>query len=110
MSGRQVIKLKKDWLSSVEPGVPFSLVEDAEIISETKRPPKTPVQPKRRTSKGPRSLKQLGELYTVQEVAAMLKVSADTVYSWIYESKLRKTPVGRHVRIASSDLEDFLCA
>jgi excisionase family DNA binding protein len=106
MNVRRTVSRKGGWLSQVTPGVPFTLVEA--------EPPTTPsnenIRQKRRQPKSarpPRRLSDLGELLTVQEAAAILRVKASAIYEWIYQGKLRKINAGRHIRIALVDLEEF---
>jgi excisionase family DNA binding protein len=51
---------------------------------------------------------QAGELLTVREVAASLRVSTMTVYRLIKAGQLRSTRVGKGYRIRTSDLEKYL--
>ena len=48
------------------------------------------------------------EFLTVTEVAAMLKVTTFTVYSWLNEGKLRGYKAGEGWRIKKEDIETFL--
>lgn len=48
---------------------------------------------------------ELHPLMTVQEVAAMLRVSTMTVYRMLKEGDLKKIQVGRHYRIHRSEVE-----
>jgi len=51
------------------------------------------------------------EMYTIQEVADMMKVSGRTVYNWIDRDGLLAFPIGkRGYRIAKSDLLAFINA
>lgn len=55
-------------------------------------------------------LRELGELFTVEEIATKAKVGRDTVYEWIETKKLRALRVGRGWRIPEQYfLEDILC-
>lgn len=47
------------------------------------------------------------QLYTLPEVAAMLKVSRKTVYRYIESGKLKATKIGQW-RIKKSDLDKLL--
>jgi excisionase family DNA binding protein len=48
------------------------------------------------------------EYFTVEEVAARLKVSRQAVYNWITEGRLRAVKAGRAVRISRAALDEFL--
>jgi excisionase family DNA binding protein len=48
------------------------------------------------------------ELYTVQEVAKMLKVSDITVIRFIKDNKLKAVKIGNQYRIKEKDLNDFI--
>lgn len=103
MSARKVIGLKGGWLSKVTPGTPFSLVH-GEVISEvesTKRVKKALVVT---------TLKGMGELMTIKQVAELCKVHPATVYRWIYDGALKPVRAGRAIRIPVPALEEFLCA
>lgn len=47
-------------------------------------------------------------LYTLQEVAQILKVSERTLYRWLKDGKLKAHKVGRHWRVKEEDLNAFL--
>ncbi|MBI4084644.1 MAG: helix-turn-helix domain-containing protein [Candidatus Levybacteria bacterium] len=47
-------------------------------------------------------------LFTVQEVAALLKLSALTVYKYIKEQRLEAIEFGGHYRIQKSALDKFI--
>jgi excisionase family DNA binding protein len=49
-------------------------------------------------------------MMTVHEVSAVLKVSEETVRSWIHAKDLRAIKFGREWRVAVRDLESFLNA
>lgn len=95
---RKKVGRQGGWLSKVTPGVPFALVEGGVSAEPAPRKPRLSA----------RTLRDLGELMTVTQVAERLKVRASTVYGWIYEGKLRKTPINKHIRVAMTDLEEFL--
>lgn len=57
-----------------------------------------------------KKLRELGQLFTVQEVADMLKISIDTVYDMVKKEIIKGRKIGRHVRIAESDLQEILNA
>lgn len=107
MKTRTLIEYDKNWMDHVEPGVPFNLVGDGVESSKTVTVVKAP---RRGAPEKARRLSRMGELFTIQEVALRLKVSKSVVYNWIYSGQLRKTQVGGLIRIALSDLEDFLSA
>lgn len=50
------------------------------------------------------------KLYTVQEVAELLKVSRQTVYNYLTAGRLRGTKLRREFRIRERDLREFLDA
>lgn len=47
------------------------------------------------------------KLYTIQEIADILKVSKKTIYRYIYSGKLKATKIGQW-RIKKSDLDKLL--
>lgn len=47
---------------------------------------------------------------TVEEVAQRLRVSKQTIYSWIAEGRLESTKLGRVRRIMASSVERFVAA
>jgi|SoiMetStandDraft_5_1073268.scaffolds.fasta_scaffold589539_1 excisionase family DNA binding protein len=49
----------------------------------------------------------IGQLYTVQEVATMLRVTYRAVHKWIYEGTLPGVRFGTALRIRQADLEAF---
>ncbi|WP_029008227.1 helix-turn-helix domain-containing protein [Azospirillum halopraeferens] len=49
-------------------------------------------------------------LMTVHEVAAVLRISEETVREWIHAKDLRAIRFGREWRVAVRDLESFLNA
>lgn len=103
---KQVVTFDRNWLSKVEPGVPFTLVRDQEDAVSKPR-----VAERRMKSEiTNRSLKNLGELLTIREAATILKVTERAVYDWVYQGKLRPIHVGRLIRISISDLEEFISA
>ncbi|MBV9375984.1 MAG: helix-turn-helix domain-containing protein, partial [Alphaproteobacteria bacterium] len=57
----------------------------------------------------PSLLKKRQPLYTVPEAADILNVSEKTVRCMVEEGRLRHVEVGRLVRIAPADLDDFIC-
>jgi excisionase family DNA binding protein len=56
----------------------------------------------------PPSLADLPDVMTVDEVAAVMRVSRKTVYSWIRRGRLACWRQGRLTRITRSQLERFL--
>ncbi|TQV78443.1 helix-turn-helix domain-containing protein [Denitrobaculum tricleocarpae] len=49
-------------------------------------------------------------MYTLHEVADLLKVKESTVRSWIHDESLRAVKFGRDWRVAKKDLEAFVNA
>lgn len=47
-------------------------------------------------------------LYTVKEVAIILKVTYRTVWSYIKNGKLKAGKIGREWKVAESDLREFV--
>ena len=47
-------------------------------------------------------------MFTVHEVAALLKVKESTVRTWIRDADLRAVKFGRDWRVAQKDLEAFV--
>lgn len=47
-------------------------------------------------------------LYTVNEVADLIKVKPLTIYKWINDQKLPHYKIGGVIRIKFDDLENFL--
>jgi len=50
----------------------------------------------------------MSKLFTVREVAELLKVNIMTIYRWIKEGKIKQTKIGRSVRIDESELNKFI--
>lgn len=48
------------------------------------------------------------EMYSIKEVAEILKVSTKTVYKHIWSGKLKALKAGRQYRITKEALEDYL--
>jgi excisionase family DNA binding protein len=48
------------------------------------------------------------KLYTVEEVAQILKVTERTLYNYIKGGYLKAIKIGKHWRVKHSDLQDFL--
>ncbi|MBK8997624.1 MAG: helix-turn-helix domain-containing protein [Myxococcales bacterium] len=55
-----------------------------------------------------KSQQNSGEILTVPEVAAYLRVTTKTVYSLIRDQSLRSFRVGRHLRCHRTELENFV--
>ena len=49
-------------------------------------------------------------MFTVHEVADLLKVKESTVRSWIHDGSLRAVKFGRDWRVAQKDLEAYVNA
>ena len=47
-------------------------------------------------------------LYTVKEVAIILKVTYRTVWNYIKEGKLKAGKIGREWKVAETDLREFV--
>lgn len=47
-------------------------------------------------------------IYTVKEVAEMLKVHFQTILAYIKDGKLMAMKIGKGYRISKKDLDDFL--
>jgi excisionase family DNA binding protein len=48
------------------------------------------------------------EIYTVPEVAKILKISQSKLYAWAKQGKLPSVKIGKNVRIRESDLVEWL--
>lgn len=48
------------------------------------------------------------QLYTLQEVANILKVSRQTIYNYVTAKKLRATKYGKEYRVTEADLQEFI--
>lgn len=46
--------------------------------------------------------------YTCEEVAAMLKITTQTVYDWIAAGKLPAIKIGKSYRIEEGDVKDLI--
>ena len=97
---RKIVGRKGSWLSQVTPGVPFTLIEGVQPVEAA--------TPKRKPRLSARTLRDLGELWTVAQVAEYLKVCPSAVYGWIYDKKIKPTYLNKRIRIAMCDLEEFL--
>ena len=102
---RTVSGFDRDWMTKVEAGKRFPCYSSKDVIEVGRKvsEPKMKVNSKR-------SLRTLGQLLTIKEVAVILKVTDRAVYEWVYEKRLRSTKAGRMIRIATVDLEDFISA
>jgi len=47
-------------------------------------------------------------LLTIKEVMAILKVSRETLYTWLRKGELPSCRIGRAYRVSSKDLEAFI--
>ena len=47
-------------------------------------------------------------IFTIHEIAELLKVSEATVRRWIHDGELRAARFGRDFRVAARDLEAFV--
>ena len=48
------------------------------------------------------------ELYTVEDVAEILKLSKQTVYSYVWQGRLKSRHIGRRAYISEQELKDFI--
>ena len=48
------------------------------------------------------------KLYTLKEVADILKVSRQTIYNYLAAGRLRATKIGREYRVTEKDLKKFI--
>jgi len=48
------------------------------------------------------------KLYTIDEIAEILKVTQRTIYNYIKSGSLKAIKIGKYWRIKHSDLEQFL--
>lgn len=90
----RAFQYKKGWLAEVEPGKPFRMQRGIALRDQTSR----------------KTIREHGELHTVQWVAEYLKVNPETVYDWVETGKLKSFKTGRHIRISDIHLEEFLGA
>ena len=47
-------------------------------------------------------------LYTLQEVADVLRVSRQTIYNYVTAKRLRATKYGKEYRVTEEDLRQFI--
>ncbi len=48
------------------------------------------------------------KLYTLQEVANILKVSRQTIYNYVTINKLKATKYGKEYRVTEENLREFI--
>lgn len=48
------------------------------------------------------------KLFTLQEVADVLRVSRQTIYNYVTAKKLRATKYGKEYRVTEADLKEFI--
>lgn len=48
------------------------------------------------------------KLYTLQEVANILRVSRQTIYNYVTAKRLRATKYGKEYRVTEDDLQGFI--
>ena len=48
------------------------------------------------------------KLYTLQEVATVLRVTRQTVYNYIAAKRLRATKYAKEYRVTENDLDEFI--
>lgn len=48
------------------------------------------------------------ELYTVEDVAEILKLSKQTVYSYVWQGRLKSRHIGRRAYISEQELKEFV--
>lgn len=48
------------------------------------------------------------KLFTLQEVADVLRVSRQTIYNYVTAKKLRATKYGKEYRVTEEDLQEFI--
>jgi excisionase family DNA binding protein len=48
------------------------------------------------------------ELFTIQEVAAKLKLSVSTLYRYVETGKMQHKKINRKIRFTNSHINDFL--
>ena len=52
--------------------------------------------------------KEALKVYTLDEVADILKITRRTLYTYIKTGKLRATKIGRYWRVSEAALQDFV--
>lgn len=48
------------------------------------------------------------KLYTLQEVADILKVTRQTIYNYVTSKRIKATKFGREYRVTEEDLKQFI--
>lgn len=48
------------------------------------------------------------KVYTLQEVADIMKVSRQTIYNYVTNKRLRATKYGKEYRVTDADLQEFI--
>lgn len=48
------------------------------------------------------------KLYTLQEVADVLRVSRQTIYNYVTAKRLKATKLAKEYRVTEEDLQDFM--
>ena len=48
------------------------------------------------------------KLYTLQEVADVLRVSRQTIYNYVTAKRLKATKLAKEYRVIEEDLQDFI--
>ena len=48
------------------------------------------------------------KLYTLQEVADVLRVSRQTIYNYVTAKRLKASKIGKEYRVTEEDLQDFI--
>lgn len=48
------------------------------------------------------------KLYTLQEVADILRVSRQTIYNYVTAKRLRATKYGKEYRVTEADLQELI--
>ena len=48
------------------------------------------------------------KLYTLQEVANILRVSRQTIYNYVTAKRLKATKLAKEYRVTEEDLQDFI--
>lgn len=48
------------------------------------------------------------KLYTLQEVADILRLSRQTIYNYVTAKRLKATKYGKEYRVTEEDLQDFI--
>jgi DNA binding domain, excisionase family len=50
----------------------------------------------------------MDELYTIDEIKELLKITPRTLYNYIKRGSLKAIKIGKYWRVKRSDLEEFL--